>query len=626
MYQQKAAISYTVPLNKFPLTDWITARYTYATSYNWIGASRLAYELGNTIENSQENNISMPFNFASLYAKSKFLRALDNIPPPKVKGNKISSKATPEQLLGTVLLSKKETLHGLIGDKRKVALKKWKTLKKDQRIAAKMLKANEMPTLDGTTRFAGKLLTMVKNLSLNYAANYRSRVPGFTDSTQFLGQNFNSLAPGLDYAFGKQPDTSWLNQKAAQGLLSRDPGFNFLYRQSFEQRLNITAQVEPIRELLIDLNLEKTFTKDYSQLFKDTLGAGRMEHLNPLATGGFSVSYISFKTIFEGYTPNEISSTFKTFQDNRLIVSKRVAAANPYWQTLPASQKFTADGYANGYGRYSQDVLVPAFLAAYAGTDPNTAPLIKQSNAKVSSNPFAGIIPRPNWRLTYTGLTKIPAIAEKFNNISFSHSYKGNLSMNSFNSALLYQDPFRLGGPSFMDTVSGNYIPFYLVPNITMQENFEPLIGLDFTTNKQMNMHFEYRKGRQLSLSLVDYQLSESRSTEWVFGFSFRTTGIRLPFTIPGMKDAKLVNDLTVKVDLSMRDISNSNSRLDQTNAYGTGGQKEITIQPSIDYVLNSRVNLQFFFDQRRVKPYISTAAPSTTTRAGVKVRVSLAQ
>jgi cell surface protein SprA len=111
-----------------------------------------------------------------------------------------------------------------------------------------------------------------------------------------------------------------------------------------------------------------------------------------------------------------------------------------------------------------------------------------------------------------------------------------------------------------------------------------------------------------------------------VFGFSFRTQGLNLPFSIPGMKNAKLVNDLTIKVDLSMRDISNSNSRLDQTNAYGTGGQKEITIQPSIDYVLNSRVNLQFFFDQRRVEPYISTAAPSTTTRAGVKVRVSLAQ
>jgi len=211
LYQQKASVSYTIPLNKLPITDWITARYTYGTSYNWIGASRLAYELGNTIENSQENNISVPFNFASLYAKSKFLRALDNIPPPKVKGNTISSKATPEQLLGTVLLSKKETLQGLIGDKRKEALKKWKTLKKDQRIAARMLKANEMPTLNGTTRFTGKLITMVKNLSVNYAANYRSRLPGFTDSTQFLGQNFSSFASGFVYAFGKQPDTTWLN-------------------------------------------------------------------------------------------------------------------------------------------------------------------------------------------------------------------------------------------------------------------------------------------------------------------------------------------------------------------------------------------------------------------------------
>ena len=99
-----------------------------------------------------------------------------------------------------------------------------------------------------------------------------------------------------------------------------------------------------------------------------------------------------------------------------------------------------------------------------------------------------------------------------------------------------------------------------------------------------------------------------------------------MPFNIPGLNNNKLSNDLTFRLDVSLRDVFNSNSRLDQTNAYGTGGQKEITIQPSIDYVLNSRVNLQFFFDQRRVEPYISTAAPSTTTRAGVKVRVSLAQ
>jgi cell surface protein SprA len=139
-------------------------------------------------------------------------------------------------------------------------------------------------------------------------------------------------------------------------------------------------------------------------------------------------------------------------------------------------------------------------------------------------------------------------------------------------------------------------------------------------------VNFKYSKSRQLSLSLIDYQLSESRSTEWVFGAGFRKKGVRLPFKLPGSKGKTLQNDLNMRLDISMRDVSTSNSRLDQANAYGTGGQKEITIQPSIDYVLNNRINIKFFFDQRKVIPYISTSAPMTNTRAGINIRVSLAQ
>ncbi len=196
--------------------------------------------------------------------------------------------------------------------------------------------------------------------------------------------------------------------------------------------------------------------------------------------------------------------------------------------------------------------------------------------------------------------------------------------MNIFNSALLYRDPFRFNAPGFIDTVSGNYIPFFLVPNITMQEKFEPLIGVDVTTTKQLNLKFEYRKARQLSLSLIDYQLTESRTTEWIFGFNWRKRGVNLPFKLPGMVGKKLQNDLSLKLDLSMRDVATSNSRLDQSNAYGTGGQKEITISPAIDYVLNNRINIKFFYDRRKVIPYISTSAPTTNTRAGVSVRIAL--
>ena len=83
---------------------------------------------------------------------------------------------------------------------------------------------------------------------------------------------------------------------------------------------------------------------------------------------------------------------------------------------------------------------------------------------------------------------------------------------------------------------------------------------------------------------------------------------------------------MTFAMDFSLRDDITANSRLDQTNAFATGGQKVITIRPTVDVVLSNRVNMQFYFDQRRLTPYISNAAPSVNTRAGVQVRISLAQ
>jgi len=263
LYQQRASINYELPLSKLPITDWISSRYSYGTSYNWIGASRVAFELGNTIENSQENTLNTQFNFTNLYAKSRWLRAIDNIPMPKpkpvvadqkktkkgdlLKGTTVNNSLTPTPL-GYTIPTKEEALRGLTGQKRKDALHKWRQQKRDERTAVRLANANRMLELSGFERGLGKLITMVKTVQINYSANFRSRVPGFMDSSRALGQDWNSMQPGLDYVFGKQPDTAWLNKKASQGMITRDSTFNFLYRQNFEQRLSLTAQIEPIRE------------------------------------------------------------------------------------------------------------------------------------------------------------------------------------------------------------------------------------------------------------------------------------------------------------------------------------------------------------------------------------------
>ncbi|MDB5223451.1 MAG: sprA [Chitinophagaceae bacterium] len=584
VFSQTANFSYNVPTTKFPLIDWTTLRIKYAANYRWIGASRLAYNLGNFLENGQQEEANLQLDFNRLYSKSKFLRALDQ----------------PTQQQQTV----PDTAKG------------------------KRQKPAKIPgEVTGAARFFGKLLTSIKTVNATLSQNSNTRLPGYTDSTQFLGQNFRSMAPGFDFILGKQPDAAWLDKAAQKGLITKDPLFNDLFRQTFDQRLALTAQLEPFRDFTIDVNLDKTFNKNYSELFKDISGTGNnFEHLSPYAGGGFNVSYIAFKTLFGKFDPNQVSATFIKFQDYRKVLSSRLGKQNLYniQQGLPV----TSDGYNIGYGRYAIDVLVPAFIAAYTGQDPEKVGLIRQNNPRLKSNPFKGILPKPNWRISYNGLSRIKGFDKIFTNFSLTHAYTATLGMNSFTSALLYQDVSRYGYPSFIDPVSQNYIPYYLVPNITIQEQFAPLIGIDFSLVNQLTGKFEYVKQRQLSMSLIDFQLSEVRSTEFTIGAGYRKRGLKLPFKIPFTKKdtKKLENEINFRFDFKWRDNASANSRLDQQTTYPIAGAKEITISPTIDYYISNRINIKLYFDQRRVSPYISSASPTVNTRAGMQVRISLAQ
>lgn len=637
-YQQKATASYTAPLSKIPVLDWLTARYSYGTSYDWTAASLdpLAIRLGNTIENSQDNTFSGEIDLTKLYNRSRWLKAANMISANRNGTNNNGLNKRPNlpgkglnipqpNILGTIIKTREEVIvdnNGflLTGIKKRDALSKWRKQKRDLRTAEALKRYGQPLDLSDFQRITGRLVTMVKRVSINYTEGYASRIPGYMDSTRFLGQDWRTNQPGLDYIFGRQPDQAWLNNKAALGLLSRDSNFNNLFRQNFSQKLSLTVQIEPIRDLKIDLNIDKTFSKEYTELFKDTvtMGGNNPQPLSPYASGGFNISYVAAYTMFRSTNPNVVSSTFLRFEHALPIVSNRVAQVNHNWVK-------ESDGYAYGYGQFSQDVMIPSFIAAYTGKNPNTIPLINDHYQSIKTNPLAGILPMPNWRLTYNGLSKLPFLAKTFSQITITHGYTGNLSMNSFTSSLNYADTGRWSTPSFLDTVTHTYVPFYLFPNVTIQENFGPLIGVDATTKSLINVKFEYKKSRTLSLSLTNDQLSETNSTELVFGAGYEIKNFKLPFAVPGVDGKKKMNNsLKFRVDVSKRDDATTNSTMDQANTFGTGGQKVITIQPSIDYVFNKRIDAKLFFDQRRVTPYISTSAPTISTRAGLQIKIGL--
>ena len=605
IFNQTANFSYTLPTAKFPLLDWTTINLKYQAAYRWIGASRLAVNLGNFLENGQQSEATAQLDFTRLYQKSKWLRQLD---APRIIEDKLKWKNRITKVTDSV------------------------TTKDGRRVlrTRKIIDKTAMPYVGVPGRVFGKLLTSIKQANFSISENANTRLPGYTDSTQYVGQNFKSMAPGFDFILGRQPDSNWLNRKAAAGLITKDSTFNSLFQQNFDQRLTLSATLEPVRDLNITVNVSKTFNKNYSETFRyiDTSGGSnpKFMHLTPYTGGGFDVSYIAFKTLFGKFDPNRISATFNTFQDNRRILSRRLGTKNPY------STGQQADGYYFGYGKYAVDVLIPSFIAAYTGQDPEKVSLIKQNNANIKSNPFKAILPKPNWKIDYNGLTKIKGLEKVFTSFTLSHGYNGNLSMNGFTSALLYQDVSRFGYPSFYDSVSNNFIPYFLVPNVTITEQFAPLLGFDMMFTNQLQAKFEYAKSRTLSLSLYDYQLSEQRSTEFVIGAGYRKRGLKLfgglklPSFLSKKGTGKLDNEINFRLDFRIRDNVTANSKLDNESSFATGGSKEITINPTIDYFLNNRINIKLYFDQRKVIPYISSSAPTTNTRAGVQVRISLAQ
>src|SRR5690606_29787090 len=165
---------------------------------------------------------------------------------------------------------------------------------------------------------------------------------------------------------------------------------------------------EPIRDLRIQLDVRKLNTAGYRENFSIT----EDDNYNPLSPsrfGSYSISFIGIKTAFKASNGENESPVFQDFDDYRRIIKQRVSAENP-------------SGLE--YSENNQDVLIPAFVAAYSGKDPYDVDL----------TPFPKI-PLPNWRVDYAGLSKIPALSSIFSSINLTHSYNATYSINNYTSS-----------------------------------------------------------------------------------------------------------------------------------------------------------------------------------------------
>lgn len=443
------------------------------------------------------------------------------------------------------------------------------------------------------------ILTSVKNVSGAYTRTEGTFLPGYLPKTTAFGQDFDADAPGWDFLFGSQRDIR--GRALSNNWITNDPLLNQLYVNGIKEDMNFRATLEPVKDLRIELTAIKSSDFNYSTTFKYVSGTNSFENLNPITTGNYSISFFSFRTALKKDQPGTASSLFRQFEANRQIISARLGAQNP-------NSAGQLNGFADGYGKSSQDVVIASFLAAYSGKDASS----------VSLNTFPKI-PIPNWRIGYAGLSKIPFLSEIFNSIDINHAYRSTYNVNGFNSLARYEE--NNGAVSVKDA-NDNFLPRYQFNQVTLFEQFVPFLGIDMRLKNNMTANFEFRKSRSMSLSLANSQLAMQTDAAIVFGLGYRTSEFRFPFGL--FKSLKMNNDLNFKLDFAINDRKTLIYRADVNDPEVSSGAKNITYRPSVDYVLNQRFNLQIFYDGNITKPYTSQSFNTSFSNFGATLKFTI--
>ncbi|MFZ4412371.1 MAG: cell surface protein SprA [Bacteroidales bacterium] len=573
---QNINLNYAIPINKIPAFNWLTAQARYGADYRWEASPRsLQIRLGNSIENNNTKQLNLSVAITSIFNKIKYLENLNKgIQPTRspmmpLKGKSRLPNQKNQAIAETDSVMKKPNYFKAIGD--------------------------------GVLKF----IMGFKNASISFTENNGILLPGFMPSPVALGNDWNNNAPGLGFIFGAQQDIR--ESAAKKGWLSTDSLSNNPYMTKFTSSINARTSFEPIPDLKIEFTANRTYSENTSQFYKVDPFTKNIIPSIPTTTGSFSISYMTILTSFSSDNADYSNATFQKFLDNRQIVATRLANSNPNFTGHYSPDSLTGQLFPDGYGATSQQVLIPAFLAAYSGRDAGG----------IALNPFPKF-PIPNWTLNYTGLSKIKALKKIFRTIAISNAYRSSYSVGSFTNNILSRPDDK--GNETVKNMLGNYVSNNQIDQVTITEQYSPLIKIELSWVNSLLTNIEFKKSRNLSLSFVNNQLTELTSNEFIIGLGYRIKDVEIII-------GKLMkSDITLKLDFSIRSNKTVLRRVDQNINQISAGQQVISLNFSADYMLNERFTLRAFFDKVINNPFISSSFPNSTTNAGISVRFSLAQ
>ena len=684
-YSQSFTASYKVPLNLLPVFDWVNTDASYSSNYSWERGmeDENGNSYGNTINTHRELTLNGSFNLVKLYnhvpflkkVNEKFNRTMSRSQYERKKQEKEKKKkdarelaADPKKALpkNRKAFEKEITLlpdtsfnirHGKNSKRLIVSAKtadgklfpiKYKKVDNNQikliskvdsaqkiKISVQAKEPQEEKSWYKTWQTVARLAMMVRNVSFNYRSSYQLTLPGFTPSVgdAFGQKKVGSMAPGLDFAFGLVDD-DYIGKARENDWLLRNDSVATPATTSKTDNLQLRMTLEPVKDLKIDLSAVRTQTTQKSIQYM-------YEGTPTTQSGSFQMSTISLSTAFEGMGDANSGYRSKTFEKfvNSLAGYRDRVEAQYAGTVYPAGSALGGgkfDASRTPVNQYSGDVMIPAFLNAYTSMGGNSLSLFPALSRLL-----------PNWTVRYSGLGKLPWFRDHFKSVNINHSYKSIFAVGSYNSYSTYQE--YMNGLGFInDASTGNPSPssMFNISQVSINEAFSPLLGMDVTFNNNMTLKGEYRQTRVLNLSMTSVQLNEALSKDWVIGMGYRINNFSLfeggarklkaKMGAGNRKDNRNAtansqqmrganHDLNLRLDFSFRKQAAIVRDIATMTSSASSGNNALKLSFSADYTFSKLLTMSFYYDRQTNTPLLSSSSyPTTTQDFGLSIKFSL--
>jgi cell surface protein SprA len=433
----------------------------------------------------------------------------------------------------------------------------------------------------------------------------------------------HGMAPSLNFVMGSQ-NRNIHKIAANNGWLSESIAQNNPFTQTKGVKFDYATNLEPWKGFRMQIKGNLTRGDSYQEMYRPETVGGAHVTLNPVRNGSFNMSFWSFKTGFIKMS-NDSATMYKYEIFERMVANRQ--------EVMDRLNRIQGSEVIGKYDLNSQDVLIPAFFAAYSGQSLDKIFEKSKKRGSRTFNPFLAF-PMPNWRIDYAGLEKLPLFKKLFNSITLSHQYISTYSVGNFTSSLEYGSQvlnlmirnYPLGTKTVQSITSpqlGLYAPTFIMSTIQMEERFSPFLGINFTTKKSITGSFNWNKERRAALNLSNAQVAEYNSNDFVFGIGFKKNNVKLPMRGKDGNYVVLKNDLNVKIDITSRDIKGLQRRLDG-DVVPIQGNFNLQIRPQLQYQINKKINMGMYWERMVNTPFTSLSYQRSHSIFGINAKFNL--